>query len=333
MKKTRRDFIFQSSRMAAGIGLFGMMACGGQSGESGEKTTEAESKTEAPAAAKMFFDISLAQWSLHKTIFDGKIDNLDFAATAKNEFGIGAVEYVNQFFKDKAKDQAYLGEMKKRAEDNGVKSLLIMIDGEGGLGDTNDNKRKQAVENHFKWVDAAKFLGCHSIRVNAYGEGSAEEVAAAAVDGLGRLAQHASASGINVIVENHGGYSSNGQWLTEVMKQINQSNCGTLPDFGNFCIKRTEAEKWEDRKCLEEYDRYKGVTELMTYAKAVSAKTHDFNDAGDETHTDYAKMLKIVKDAGYTGYIGIEYEGSELSEFDGIKATKALMERIGKQLG
>ena len=114
------------------------------------------------------FKISLAEWSLHKTIFGKKLDNLDFAKTAKEEFGIDAVEYVNQFFKDKAKDEAYLTDLKKRAADHGVKSLLIMIDGEGALGDKDEAKRTKAVENHYKWVEAAKFLGCHSIRVNAH---------------------------------------------------------------------------------------------------------------------------------------------------------------------
>ncbi|MEO1627042.1 MAG: sugar phosphate isomerase/epimerase family protein [Bacteroidota bacterium] len=331
MKKTRRNFLIRSGKITAGIGLFGLAACGGgQATSSPEGNAEAEQEAQPNAEAALFFGISLAQWSLHNTIFSGKLDPLDFAATTKKEFGIDAVEYVNQFFKDKASDTAYLTELKKRADDNGVKSLLIMIDGEGGLGDTDDAKRKKAVENHFKWVDAAKFLGCHSIRVNAYGEGTSEEVAAAAIDGLGSLAQHAAGQNINVIVENHGGYSSDGKWLSGVMKQVNLPNCGTLPDFGNFCIKRDPESK--EYKCLEEYDRYQGVNELMPFAKAVSAKTHDFNDAGDEIHTDYAKMLQIVKDAGYTGYIGIEYEGSKMGEFEGIKASKALMERAGRQL-
>ena len=276
--------------------------------------------------AEPFFKISLAQWSLHKTLFNKKLDNLDFAAKTKNDFGISAVEYVNQFFKDKASDKTYLGEMKKRAADNGVKSVLIMIDGEGHLGSPDDNKRKQAVENHYKWVEAAQFLGCHSIRVNAAGQGSAEEVAAAAIDGLGSLAEFAKDYNINVIVENHGGYSSNGSWLAGVISKINMPTCGTLPDFGNFCIKR------QGGKCLEEYDRYKGTMELMPFAKGVSAKSNEFDEHGNEIHTDFTKMLKIVKDAGYTGYVGVEYEGRKMSEDDGIMATKKLLEQVGKTL-
>ena len=279
-----------------------------------------------PDPQDSFFEISLAEWSLHKTLFAKKMTNLDFAAKAKNDFGIENIEYVNQFFKDKAEDKKYLGELNQRASDIGVKQLIIMVDGEGGLGELDEEKRREAVENHFKWVEAAKTLGCHSIRVNAYGVGEAADVASAAVSGLGALASFAKDYEINVIVENHGGYSSDGNWLAGVMKEINMSNCGTLPDFGNFCIKR------QGRKCLEDYDRYQGVTELMPYAKAVSAKSNDFNEEGNEIHTDFLKMMKIVKDAGYQGYVGIEYEGSVLSEDDGIRATKKLLEKVAKMI-
>ncbi|HPG07019.1 MAG: TIM barrel protein [Saprospiraceae bacterium] len=278
----------------------------------------------------LFFKISLAEWSFHKALFAKEIDHLDFAKIAKQQYGIEGVEYVNQFFKDKAKDMDYLKEMKMRAEGEGVRSLLIMCDGEGGLGDTNESQRKTAVENHYKWVEAAKFLGCHSIRVNAYGEGIAAEVASAAIDGLGSLAGFAKDYDLNVIVENHGGYSSNGKWLTDVMKQIDMPNCGTLPDFGNFCLKGT----YENGKmtCEDMYDRYQGVSEMMPFAKAVSAKTHAFDASGNETETDYLRMMKIVKDAGYKGFVGIEYEGNVLSEADGVRASKALLMKVGAEL-
>jgi sugar phosphate isomerase/epimerase len=269
------------------------------------------------------FKISLAQWSLHRTIRSGALDHLEFAQTAANDFGVYAIEYVNQFFPDKATDIAYLGEMNKRAEDHGVKQLLIMIDGEGGLAETDDRVRKESVENHYKWVDAAKILGCHSIRVNAYSS-SKDPIAAqiAAVDGLSTLATYAAPMGLNVIVENHGGFSSDGQWLSSIMKEINMPNCGTLPDFGNFCV------QWDDNGCVIEYDRYKGVREMIPFAKAVSAKSHDFNVQGDETHTDYKRMFKIIKHSDYNGYIGIEYEGSSLSEEEGILRTKSLLEKM-----
>lgn len=267
------------------------------------------------------YKISLAEWSLHRTLFGGKLDHLKFAETSKKDFGIDAVEFVNQFFKDKTGDAKYLKELKTRADDLGVGILLIMIDGEGHLGAPKNDDRTKAVENHYRWVEAGKALGCHSIRVNAGSEGSYEEQQKLAADGLRRLSEFAAKHELNVIVENHGGLSSNGEWLAGVMKMVDRDNCGTLPDFGNFRVSKDV-----------EYDRYKGVAELMPFAKAVSAKSHDFDKDGNETHTDYAKMMKIVVDAKYHGYVGIEYEGGVLSEADGIKATKKLLERVREKL-
>jgi sugar phosphate isomerase/epimerase len=268
----------------------------------------------------LLFKISLAEWSLNRTLFGRELENLDFPTTAKQVYGIDAVEYVNQFFKDKAEDRSYLTELKRRADDNGVRSLIIMCDGEGALGDPDDQARAQAVENHYRWVEAAKFLGCHSIRVNARSTGSPEEQRKLAVDGLRRLTEFAAERAINVIVENHGGISSNGEWLASVMRAVDHPRCGTLPDFGNFRISEGE-----------EYDRYKGVAELMPFAKGVSAKSNEFDENGNERHTDYVRMMRIVLDAGYRGYVGIEYEG-EISEPDGIRATKALLETTRDQL-
>ena len=277
---------------------------------------------------ELFFDISLAEWSLHRALFDGEMDHMDFPATAKNEFGIGAVEYVNQFFADKAKDTDYLDELNSRCSDLGVDQVLIMIDGEGDLAVTDDKERMRSVENHYKWVEAAEYLGCHSIRVNVFGDGNRREQKSAAVDALGRLSEFAKDYEINVIVENHGGYSSDAQWLVDVMKEVDMDNCGTLPDFGNFCVRREEGDRWESA-CVEEYDRYKGVRQMMPYAKGVSAKSYAFNEQGLETTTDFSKMLRIIHDAGYNGYVGIEYEGTKMSEPEGIKATKQLLMQAG----
>ena len=326
-ENNRRDFIKSLGLITFGAaaGTSFLSSCGNKTSESGgtaDSTATTSAKTAVP-----FFKISLAEWSLNKALFGGQLTNLDFPVKAKNDFGISAVEYVNQFFKDKAKDQTYLADLKKRCDDNGVTSVLIMCDGEGNLGELDQKKRNEAVENHKKWVEAAKFLGCHSIRVNAYGEGTAEEVAAAATDGLRMLSEFAKPVGINVIVENHGSYSSNGEWLASVITKTGMDNCGTLPDFGNFCIKRGEG-----YSCVEWYDRYKGVQEMMPYAKGVSAKANDFDENGNCVETDYTKMLQVVKDAGYTGYIGIEYEGNNLSEEEGIRATKSLLERVGSEI-
>ncbi len=301
----RRHFLKQSTELTAAISLLGL-SC----------------SNSTRASKEPIFKISLAQWSLHRSISNGEIDNLDFARIAKKKFEIDAIEYVNQFFADKAKDERYLQEMKERKDNEGVLNLLIMCDGEGHLGDPDEEKRTQAVENHYKWVEAAKFLGCHSIRVNAYSEGSYEEQMKLAADGLRRLTEFGAQYDINVIIENHGGLSSNGKWLIGVMKMVDHPRCGTLPDFGNFHLKDDE---W--------YDRYEGVKELMSYAKAVSAKSHDFDESGNETDTDYLRMMKIVVNAGYKGYVGIEYEGNRLDEFEGIKATKLLLERVRNEIG
>ena len=353
MDTSRRKTIKQLSAGLAATGLFGLSAgtfsaCAGDT----KKTTEKMANT--PMSPKEpFFKISLAQWSLHNSFFgdilksgdfgafgralmtdpdsvlQGELNPIDFPAIAKKEYGIDAVEFVNTFYFNKAKNMDYLKDLKGRCDGEGVQPVLIMCDALGDLGDSDDAKRKAAVENHYQWVEAAKFLGCHAIRVNAAGQGTAEEVKAAAVNGLGMLTEFGKANGINIIVENHGSYSSNGAWLADVMKQVNSPFCGTLPDFGNFCITR-DANNY--RKCVEEYDRYKGMAELMPYAKGISAKTHDFDENGNEIHTDFKRMLQIAKDAGYTGYVDIEYEGQALSEPDGIRATKALLEKVGKEL-
>ena len=277
----------------------------------------------APVMAEAFqsgpplFKISLAQWSLHRTLQAGKLDNLDFAKVTRQDYGIDAVEYVNQFFKDRATDAAYLAEMNKRAKDHGIYQHLIMCDGEGRLGDPDAAKRGQAVNNHKKWLDAAKTLGCVSIRVNAASDGTFEEQQKLAADGLRQLCELGDAVGINVIVENHGGLSSNGQWLAGVMKMVNHKRCGTLPDFGNFY----------------EYDRYQGVADLMPFAKAVSAKSHDFDAEGNESQKDYRRLMKTVIDAGFRSWVGIEYEGERLPEPEGILATKKLLEKVRDEMG
>lgn len=276
----------------------------------------------ANAAKKSPFKISLAEWSFHKALFANEMTNLEFPVIT-SELGIEGVEYVNQFFKDKAKDEKYLAELKKIAKNEGVENVLIMCDGEGMVGHPEKEERIKTVENHKKWIDAAKFLGCHSIRVNAGSRGSYEEQQKLAADGLRMLCEYGDTKGINVIVENHGGLSSNGEWLSGVMKMVDHKRVGTLPDFGNFII---------DRQTGEEFDRYKGVEMLMPYAKGVSAKSHDFDAEGNETHSDYFRLMKIVNEAGYKGFVGIEYEGSQLSEREGIIATKKLLEKVFESL-
>lgn len=315
MQLSRREFLARSAAVTAGVAVAPRLA-----GAAGQATDP-------------LFRISLAQWSLNRGFFGrGKVEKLDplkFAEIARKEFGIDAIEYVNQFYKDKKADDAYLKDLKKVADDAGVKSILIMCDGEGNLGDPDEKRRTQAVDNHKRWGEWAKFLGCHSIRVNAasdWKKGFAETQKLAA-DGLRKLSEFGDTIGINVIVENHGGLSSHGEWLAGVMKLVDHKRCGTLPDFGNFYVGKIEGIS------MTEYDRYKGVDELMPFAKGVSAKSHEFDDKGNETKTDYRKMLNIVvKKHKYNGFIGIEYEGSKHSEADGIKLTKKLLETVREEL-
>jgi len=275
--------------------------------------------------------ISLAQWSLNRAFFKGDLDANHFASIAKNSYGIGAIEYVNAFYKEFGKSEKFWMQMKNEADNEGVKNLLIMVDDEGELGSADDAQRKTAVENHYKWIHAAKILGCHSIRVNAFGEGEANSLHAALVDGLGELAAYGKNEKINVIIENHGLHTSNGEFITSIIKEVGNPFLGTLPDFGNWCLNA----KWgstQKNKCTEVYDRYKGVSEFLPYAKGVSAKSYAFDKKGNETIIDFKKMLQIVKDSGFDGYVGIEFEGEDMSEPDGIRATKALIERVWREL-
>ena len=292
------------------------------------------------------FPVSLAQWSLHRTYFGGGLtarfredlrsdpdsvlkgeaDPLDFPVLARTTFDIDAVEYVNTFYFSRARDEAYFSELKKRADGEGVRSLLIMCDALGNTGDQSEPARQQAVQNHLPWLQAAARLGCYAIRVNAAGQGSREEVSRRVAESLNDLGEQANPLGLSVLVENHGGYSSDGSWLAATIRRADHPAVGTLPDFGNFRLSPRGVEP------VVSYDRYRGVAELMDQARAVSAKSYDFDEAGFETSIDYRRMLEIVADAGYRGYVGVEYEGRRLSEFDGIRATRDLILRIGAEL-
>jgi sugar phosphate isomerase/epimerase len=317
-----------------------LMSCNTGSRTSGDSATEG-------AETSGDFKISLAQWSLHRTFFGGAItdwewfaeklmespdsvlrgdvDPMDFPAIAAG-YGIKCIELVNTFYFSKAGDEAYWTEFKQKCDEAGVTVGLIMCDALGNIGDADPDARMAAVENHYPWVDIAEFLGAHTIRVNAAGQGTPEEVAANAIDGLSKLGEYGASKGINIVVENHGGISSDGTWLAGVIEGVGMENVGTLPDFGNFCI-----EGGPDG-CVNEYDRYKGMAELMPYAKGVSAKSHEFDENGDEVESDFLRIMKIVKESGFKGYVGIEYEGTQLSEDEGIKATKALLEKVFKEL-
>jgi sugar phosphate isomerase/epimerase len=325
---------FLTSFLLVLIIIIGFVSC---KNEAKEEPVEEQDLAENQAN-DTFFKLSLAQWSLSNPIMAGEMDPKDFAMKA-NEMGFEGIEYVSGLYSQELEAagntpearQELLDTLKARSERYNVENVLIMVDGEGDLAIANESERNAAVENHKKWVDAAEYLGAHSIRVNLFGSDNPQEWKKAATDGLQKLSDYAAEKNINVLVENHGYLSSNAKLLTEVMQDVNRPNAGTLPDFGNFCLKREGGERW-DAACVEEYPKYQGIEELMAYAKAVSAKSYAFNEEGQETTLDYGRILKIVKDAGYTGYIGVEFEGEGISAEEGIMATKELLIEEGSKL-
>jgi sugar phosphate isomerase/epimerase len=307
---SRRDFLELS-------GIFAM---------TGAASLAEGGSTRAPA--EPLYKISLAEWSINRPLFAGRMQHLDFPKIAKS-VGINAIEYVNQFFKDKAKDTAYLRQMNTRARDEGVTQVLIMCDGEGNLGDPDAAERQMAVENHYKWVEAAKFLGAHTIRVNGYSSGTADEQMKLVADGMRKLVEFADPHGIDVVIENHGGLSSNAKWLVQTIRMVNHPRAGTLPDFGNFRISGPGRDTPDVK--VESYDSYIGVAEMMPLAKGVSVKPRVWDFNGNSSDIDLLRMMKIVVDAGYRGHVGIEH-GPDGHELDAIKQLRQQLETVRDQL-
>lgn len=323
LSTSRKEFLCQLGKITLGVVGAGILT----------QCTQTNHRKSSPIEGDTRFKIGLATYSLHRAVAAGEIDNLDFPMIARTRYDIGILEHLNGYFMDKAEDSAYLNEMNRRCADYDVINHLIMCDDEGPLADPDDRERQNAVENHYKWVNAASLLGCQSIRVNVHGEGSAADVMSAGVDGLSRLGEFAADANINILVENHGGYSSNGAWLAETLAKVDRSNVGALTDFGNFCVRgeyySEDRQQWE---CAEEYDKYKGIAELIPFAKGISAKSYNFDEEGNCVETDYFRALRIIKDSGFSGCLGIEYEGSELPEDEGIIKTKVLLETVIAEL-
>lgn len=311
--ENRRTFIKKTTLAATAISMPAFYACGDKS------------ENNMP-------NISLAQWSLNRAFFGKTLNPVQFANIAKNDYGISAIEYVNQFYTDKATDEKFWIEMAKRASEAGVESLIMMVDEEEKLGDLDADKRKKAVEDHYKWVNAAKILGCHSIRVNAFGDGSLEELKSSLTDGLGQLTEYAAKEKINVILENHGLHTSNADFMVDIIKEVNNPFLGTLPDFGNWCLGAEWGSTQTIKNCTDIYPPSEGLSKFLPYAKGVSAKSYAFDSNGNETVIEYQKLLSMVKKSDFDGHIGIEFEGENMEEPAGIKATKALIERVWKAL-
>jgi sugar phosphate isomerase/epimerase len=329
MTNNRRIFLKQMGFAIAGVGISSLAAA---------------AYSDTPESS--FFDISLAEFSFATSLYSGKMDHLDFASKAKNTFGISNVEYVSGFWKEKPTNMEYLKEMKKRSDDAGVRNVLIMVDQAGELGASDPAKRNEAVENHKQWMEAAKFLGCYAIRVNLDGDGTDEEVAKACIDGYGKLVEAGEKNGITILAENHIGPSVNPDWMANIMQQVKSKQAGVLVDTSNFIRYKLESmtlEAFKTAKVIATYDKYEGVRKLMPFARGVSAKTHRFDEQGNEVETDFTRILQIVKDSGFRGIIGVEYEGAFLknmlglegeyqAEEDGIRMTKVLLEKSSQKL-
>ena len=328
----RRKFNKSSALLAVGLSTGLSIGC-----DDKKKIPDAAANSSAMEdKPQPFFKLSLAQWSLHKEIQAGTMDPFSFARKAK-ELGFTGLEYVSDLYNDWMEAQEgdpmrKLGDrLLEESQKNDMENLLIMIDGMGDLGIQDEKKRLEGVENHKPWIDMAQRIGCHAIRLNLFGDGTYDQQLAASTDSMKRLGDYGATKGIHVLVENHGGYSSDPEWVVKVMKGAGSTHIGTLPDFGNFCIEREGGARWS-AKCINEYpDYYKAVEMMMPYAKAVSAKSYAFDKDGYETKIDYPKMLQVIKDAGYKGYIGVEYEG-EASGAEGSLATKELLLKAAAQL-
>ncbi|GAB5401640.1 MAG: sugar phosphate isomerase/epimerase [Aureisphaera sp.] len=296
-----------------------------------EKTDTPDTAVETEEVVKTAVEtpkFSLAQWSLHKKYEAEGADPFTFAADAK-ALGFDAIELVTQLYEDEIETLGFdtvIDSLKSMNEAHGIKTVLIMVDHEGDLADPDLAKRNEAVEKHKKWIDATVKLGGHAIRVNTFGTNDPDVWINTVQDGLRKISEYAATKNINVLCENHGWLSSDAPLLMAAIKGVNMENCGTLPDFGNWCVKRANGERWGE--CVEEFpDYYKGIELLMPAAKAVSAKAYSFDADGNEEKIDYYRMISIVKAAGYDGYIGVEFEGDKMSEEEGILATMALIEK------
>lgn len=344
MELSRRDFINRIGLAAGSCGLTGILPNMLTAGSVDQR--------------KFTFELSLAQFSFASELFSGKMTMLDFPQRAVNEFGINTLEYVSGFFNNKHLDPVFMKELKSICNDLGAKNHLIMVDAEN-IASLDTATRKKAVEGHYSWIDAAKYLECSAIRINLGDtmaaltgkaeEGTPEEVAKAAADGYNSLLEYAEKAQIHVIVENHFGYSTDPDWLIGILSQVPSSYKGLLPDFGNFCLERSkpagaDLKSLINTSCLREYDRYEGVKKMMPYSKGVSAKTHRFDAEGNDLDTDFFKMFELIKASGWSGgYVGIEYEGglmrdlggdqSYLPNDQGILATKKLLEKVLAELG
>ncbi len=234
-------------------------------------------------------DISLAQWALVDEVKSGKWKTLDFAKIARNDFGLNGIEFVNTLFE--VTTEGYLKKLRKNADDNGVTMVLIMVDDEGdGCGATKEERNQFAI-NHRKWIDAAAYLGCKSIRTNCRGPENADKAEALkwAAESYNMLLEYAVPAKISVLIENHGGVSNDADWMVSLMKEVDNLYFGTYPDW---------------RRPADNFDNVDYLKKMLPFAGGMSYRNQP-------TEELTAKMIKLAKDSGYRGWYGIESSGRE----------------------
>ena len=255
------------------------------------------------------FPIGIQEYTFNRILRSGKLKHLDYPAMVKKELGIEHVEYWSRPFEGKHTDKKFVGELNSRTKGEGISNVLILVDEKHELDHEKKSERDKSVDLHKGWIDCAAQLGCDAIRVNCRMGGDPKDNLNRAVDGVGRLCEYAKDTSVKVVIEPHGRNSQNPDWLLAVMKELNHPHAGILPDFNNF----------------GSYDRYSAVEKTLPFAPAVCAKALKFDDEGNETHTDYFKMLKIVYESTFSGVISIEFEGHGVDPIVGSRMTQDLI--------
>ena len=257
------------------------------------------------------FHIGIQEYTFNRWLKSGKLNHLDYPALVKKELGISYVEYWNRPFDGKHTDPAYVGELAKCTRNEGIQNVLILVDEKHELDHADKLERDKSIDLHKAWIDCAEQLGCLAIRVNCRMGGDPKDNLNRAVDGVGRLCEYAKDTSVKVVIEPHGRNSQDPDWLVSVMNALNHSHAGLLPDFNNF----------------GKYDRYDAVKKTLPFAPAVCAKALKFDKEGNESNTDFERMLKIVHDSEYSGVISIEFEGHDIDPITGSRMTKELILR------
>ncbi len=275
----------------------------------------------------MTIEIGLSTWSLHRHMgpikrqvvtdtgekhewteeYPEDVSLLDFAGFARKEYGLTHLELIQMSFP--STEASYLKKLRSAVEAAEAVIENVPID-VGDICELAPERRAEHVRNIKSWMDVAAAIGSRAVRVNTGPSREGSDALALAVESCKRLAEHADKLGLNVLIENHGGISSDPQLLKQLIESVSTERMGACPDFGGF----------------DEAIRYDGLQKIMPLAKLVHAKSYAFDEHGEETAIDYARCMQIVKNSGFSGVLSIEYEGDGNAS-EGIKKTKELILR------